>query len=49
MELYLEEKYAQSVIDIAQSFNVDARIIGRVEKSDTKKVTVKSEAGEFSY
>ncbi len=49
MELYLEEKYAQTVIDIARSFQVDAKIIGRVEASDSKKVTVKSEAGEFSY
>ena len=49
MEVYLEEKYAQSVIDIARSFQVDAKIIGRVEISDTKKVTIKSEAGEFSY
>lgn len=49
MELYLEENYAQAVIDIARSFKVDAQIIGRVEKSDAKKVTVKSEAGEFSY
>jgi phosphoribosylformylglycinamidine cyclo-ligase len=49
MELYLEEKYAQPVIDIARSYNLDAKIIGRVEPSDNKKVTVKSEAGEFSY
>ncbi len=49
MELYVEEKNARSIIDIAKNFKLDARIIGRVEKSDAKKVTVKSEVGEFVY
>ncbi|SKC74773.1 AIR synthase related protein [Ohtaekwangia koreensis] len=49
MELYLDEKYAQDVISIAQSFNMEAQIIGYVEKSDSKKVTIKSKVGEFSY
>jgi phosphoribosylformylglycinamidine cyclo-ligase len=49
MELYVEEKEAQEIIDISKSFNIDAQIIGRVENSPQKQVTVKSEHGEFVY
>jgi phosphoribosylformylglycinamidine cyclo-ligase len=49
MEIYLDEKQAQSVIDIARFFNIEAKIIGRVEKGEGKKVTVTSEFGEFRY
>lgn len=49
MELYVDEKYASEIIGIAKQFHVDAQIIGRVESSPTKKVTVKTEFGEFNY
>ena len=49
MEIYLDEEHAQSVIDIARFFNIEAKIVGRVEKGDGKKVTVQSEFGTFSY
>ncbi|MBX3164945.1 MAG: phosphoribosylformylglycinamidine cyclo-ligase [Bacteroidetes bacterium] len=49
MELYVSETQAQTIIDISKSFNVDAQIIGRVEKGKGKKVTVKSEFGVFEY
>lgn len=49
MEIYLPKEYAQQIIDISKSFNVDAKIIGRVEKSDVKKLTIKSQFGEFIY
>lgn len=49
MEIYLDEKDAQHIIDIASSFNIDAKIIGRVEKGKGKNVTVKSEFGTFLY
>jgi phosphoribosylformylglycinamidine cyclo-ligase len=49
MEVYADEKYAQEIISISKSFNVDAKIIGRVEASKTKKVTIKSEFGIFEY
>jgi phosphoribosylformylglycinamidine cyclo-ligase len=49
MELYVDEADAQAVIDISKSFNIDAQIIGRVEASEQKQVTVKSEHGEFVY
>lgn len=49
MELYVSPRIAEDVISIAKSFNVDARIIGRVEGSKTKKLTIRSEFGTFKY
>jgi len=49
MELYAPAEIAGDIISIAESFNVQAQIIGRVEKSGTRQVTVKSEFGEFVY
>lgn len=48
MELYTDESTANSIIEISKSFNVDAKIVGRVEEGE-KKLTIKSEHGEFSY
>lgn len=49
MEIYVDEKFAASVVDIATRFKIDARIIGRVNKANQKQVTIKSEFGEFEY
>lgn len=49
MEIYLPQEYAQEVIEISKSFNVDAKIIGRVEACDNAQVTIKSEFGTFNY
>ncbi|RDB05163.1 AIR synthase related protein [Runella aurantiaca] len=49
LEVYLSEAHAQRVIEIAQSFGIEAQIIGHVEAHEGKKVTVKSEFGEFVY
>jgi phosphoribosylformylglycinamidine cyclo-ligase len=49
MELYVPESIAADLIKISQSFGVEAQIIGRVEKEETKKVTVQSEFGVFEY
>lgn len=49
MELYLNEKYAQEIIDISKHFNIDAQIVGRVETADKKQVTIKSVLGNFVY
>lgn len=49
LEIYLPQEYSQEVIAIAQSFNIDAQIIGRVEKHDGKKVTIESDFGKFEY
>jgi len=49
MELYVSQDIANEIIEISQSFNVDAQIIGRVEASETKKLTISSEFGVFKY
>ncbi|ARS37117.1 AIR synthase related protein [Pontibacter actiniarum] len=49
LEIYLPEEHAQDLIDISQSFGVDAQIIGRVEKSKGNELTIKSKYGEFHY
>ena len=49
MEIYIAEKYAQEIMQIANSFGIEAKIIGRVEKSDKKKLTIESEFGHFEY
>ncbi|QPH40631.1 AIR synthase related protein [Pedobacter endophyticus] len=49
MELYVPTEIAQSIIEISQSFNIDAQIIGRVESADKKQVTIESEKGTFIY
>ena len=49
MELYVDESIAAEIIQISKSFNVDAKIIGRVEASEDKKLSIKSEHGEFEY
>lgn len=49
MELYVPEKIASDIIDISKQFEVDARVIGRVENSLETKLTIKSEFGEFNY
>ncbi len=49
MELYVPAKIAEDIITISKSFNIDAQIIGRVEGSTQKQVTIVSENGEFVY
>lgn len=49
MEIYLSPEYAQEVIEISKSFNIDAQIIGFVEKSDQTELLINSEYGEFEY
>lgn len=49
MELYVPEEIAHNIIQISNSFNVDAQIVGRVESSTEKKLTIKSPFGEFVY
>ncbi len=48
-EIYTNEKTAQEIIKLAAGFAIDAQIIGYCKKSDTKKLTVISEFGEFEY
>ena len=49
MELYVPESIAEVLIETSESFNVDARIIGRVEAADAKKLTIHSAYGTFGY
>jgi phosphoribosylformylglycinamidine cyclo-ligase len=49
MELYVNPEIAQEIIQISKDFNVDAQIIGKVEASENKKLTIKSEFGVFEY
>ena len=49
MEIYTHPKNVDSIINICSSFNLDAKQIGRVEESYSKKLTISSEKGEFTY
>jgi phosphoribosylformylglycinamidine cyclo-ligase len=49
LEVYLPESEAKAVIDIAKQFNIDAQIIGRVEKADQPTVRVESPYGTFEF
>jgi len=49
MELYVNPSVADKIIAISKSFDIEAKIIGRVEKSSEKKLTITSKYGEFSY
>lgn len=48
-EFYVPQQYADSIISISKSFNIDARIVGHVEASDKASLTIKSEKGVFNY
>ena len=49
LEVYLPKEFAQDVIDIAASFNIDAQIVGRVEGAAEKSVEIHSPYGDFVY
>ncbi len=48
-EIYTDQKNADEIIRIASGFNLEAKIIGRCEASDIKKLTIFSESGKFEY
>ncbi|THV60172.1 phosphoribosylformylglycinamidine cyclo-ligase [Flagellimonas alvinocaridis] len=49
MELYVNPKVAEDIISIAKQFDVDAQVIGRVEASEDKRLTIQSTYGKFEY
>lgn len=49
MEIYLPAEYAQDIINISKSYNIDAQIVGFVEKSTQKELIIESEFGQFIY
>jgi phosphoribosylformylglycinamidine cyclo-ligase len=48
-EIYTSEDVAEDIINISKSFDVDAKIIGRVEAHENKKLTISSRHGNFEY
>ena len=49
MEIYVPESIAEEIISISKSFGVEAQIVGRVEATEGKKLTINSEFGVFEY
>ena len=49
MEIYTDSVNAYEIIKISESVGIDAKIIGKVVKSDYKKLTIQSELGNFEY
>jgi len=49
LEIYIDGKHSQNVIEIAGKYGIEARIIGRCELSNSKKLTIISPYGEFRY
>jgi phosphoribosylformylglycinamidine cyclo-ligase len=48
-EIYTDEKNASEIMSIASTFNLEAKIVGRCEAAEKKKVTIRSEYGTFEY
>lgn len=49
MEVYVSSEYAQEIIEISKSFNIDAQIVGHVEASEKTELVIDSEFGHFEY
>ncbi len=49
LEIYVDEQYANDLIAIGKSFNIDTKIIGRVEQSATKKLTISHQGNTYTY
>lgn len=48
-EIYTDEGTAGKIISIAAGFNLEARIVGRCEAAESKKLTIKTEYGTYGY
>lgn len=49
LEIYLDEKHANTVLDVAKDFQIAAQVIGQVERANKKQVTIESPFGKFEY
>lgn len=49
MEIYIDEKYADEIISISKNYGVDAKIIGHVNQSENKRLTISSQYGVYEY
>lgn len=48
-ELYVDEEAVDELIQLAGSFHIDAKLIGHVESSESNRLTIRSENGQFEY
>ena len=48
-EIYTHEQHAAGIIELAGKFGIDARIVGRCEFSEKKKLTIDGEHGKYQY
>lgn len=49
LEVYTNANFAKQLLELGESFGIEARIVGRVEEFDGEKVTIFTENGEFEY
>ena len=49
MEFYVAEEHVARIIEISESFGIEARVVGRVADAPTNRLTIKSEFGTFEY
>lgn len=49
MEIYVDEDTADEIIEISESFGVEAKVVGHVQAAESKEVIIRSERGEFIY
>jgi phosphoribosylformylglycinamidine cyclo-ligase len=49
LEIYISPDIADDIIEISNEFGIEAKVIGRVEESNSKKLTIRSEYGEYHY
>ena len=49
MELYVKQEVANDIIKVANSFNLDAKIVGSVKSSTKKKLTIHTSGGILTY
>jgi phosphoribosylformylglycinamidine cyclo-ligase len=48
-EIYTDEKTAEEMIGISSEYNVDAKVIGHVEPSDNRKLTIRANDSVYEY
>jgi len=49
MEIYCNRSLANEIISLSKSFNIEAQIVGKVEKSDKKELIIESKGIKIEY
>jgi phosphoribosylformylglycinamidine cyclo-ligase len=49
LEIYTDPRHAEDIIGISKSFDIDARIIGRVEPAEQKELIIDGRQGQYKY